>query len=86
MDDSDELLMLYDGPTTVLEGRDIPSIAKYMKSPQCKRVFVMVGNDLYDLPRMQVLTIFELSNSWAQVRATNTLIPTRIHDGDHSQA
>ena len=43
MDDADELLMLYDGPTTVLEGRDLPSIAKYMKSPQCKRVFVMVS-------------------------------------------
>ena len=42
MDDADELLMLYDGPTAVLDGRDLPSIAKFMKSPQCKRVFVMV--------------------------------------------
>ncbi|TBU44450.1 hypothetical protein BD309DRAFT_958356 [Dichomitus squalens] len=41
--DDDELLMLYDGPTMVLEGRDLPSIAKYMKSPQCKRIFVMFG-------------------------------------------
>ncbi|KAI9058267.1 DHS-like NAD/FAD-binding domain-containing protein [Trametes sanguinea] len=32
MDDSDELLMLYDGPTKVLETRDIPGVAKYMKS------------------------------------------------------
>ncbi|TBU62223.1 DHS-like NAD/FAD-binding domain-containing protein [Dichomitus squalens] len=40
--DDDELLMLYDGPTMVLDGRDLPSIAKYMKSPQCKRIFVMV--------------------------------------------
>lgn len=42
MDDADELLMLYDGPTTVLDDRDLPSIAKFMKSPQCKRVIVMV--------------------------------------------
>ena len=42
MDDPDELLMLYDGPTAILEGRDIASVAKYMKSPQCKQVFVMV--------------------------------------------
>ncbi|PIL22456.1 hypothetical protein GSI_15144 [Ganoderma sinense ZZ0214-1] len=43
MDDADELLMLYDGPTVVLDDRDLPSIAKFMKSPQCKRVFVMLG-------------------------------------------
>ncbi|KAI0770212.1 DHS-like NAD/FAD-binding domain-containing protein [Fomes fomentarius] len=43
MDDPDELLMLYDGPTTVLEGRDLPSIAKFIKSPQCQRIFVMLG-------------------------------------------
>ncbi|RDX42636.1 DHS-like NAD/FAD-binding domain-containing protein [Lentinus brumalis] len=43
MDDNDELLMLYDGPTTILEGRDIASVAKYMKSPQCKQVFVILG-------------------------------------------
>ena len=42
MDDSDELLMLYDGPTSVLEDRDLASIARYMQSPECKRVFVMV--------------------------------------------
>ncbi|KAH9922865.1 DHS-like NAD/FAD-binding domain-containing protein [Epithele typhae] len=44
MDDEDELLMLYDGPTVVLEDRDVRSIAKYMKSPQCKRVFVILGS------------------------------------------
>ncbi|KAI1793371.1 DHS-like NAD/FAD-binding domain-containing protein [Ganoderma leucocontextum] len=43
MDDTDELLMLYDGPTTILDGRDLPSITRFMKSPQCKRVFVMLG-------------------------------------------
>ncbi|KAI0755058.1 DHS-like NAD/FAD-binding domain-containing protein [Daedaleopsis nitida] len=43
MDDSDELLMLYDGPTAVLEGRDLPSIAKFMKSEQCQRISVMLG-------------------------------------------
>ena len=40
--DDDELLMLYDGPTSVLEGRDLASIAKYIQSPQCKQVFVIV--------------------------------------------
>ncbi|RPD62314.1 NAD-dependent deacetylase sirtuin-2 [Lentinus tigrinus ALCF2SS1-7] len=33
----------YEGPTELLEGRDIPSIAKYMKSDLCKKVFVMLG-------------------------------------------
>ncbi|KAI0365714.1 DHS-like NAD/FAD-binding domain-containing protein [Pilatotrama ljubarskyi] len=43
MDDPDELLMLYDGPTKVLESRDVVGIAKYMKSEQCRRVFVLLG-------------------------------------------
>ncbi|KAI0769024.1 DHS-like NAD/FAD-binding domain-containing protein [Trametes elegans] len=42
MDDSDELLMLFDGPTKVLQSRDIAGVAKYMKSEQCQRVFVLV--------------------------------------------
>ena len=63
MDDADELLMLYDGPTTVLEGRDLASIAKYMKSPQCKRVFVMVGTFAGLLLRAA-----EVSRSSARVR------------------
>ncbi|KAI0699319.1 DHS-like NAD/FAD-binding domain-containing protein [Cerioporus squamosus] len=33
----------YEGPPEVLESKDIPSIAKYMKSEQCKKVFVMLG-------------------------------------------
>ena len=45
MDDADELLMLYDGPTSILEGRDLPSIAKFIKSPKCQRIFVMVSTD-----------------------------------------
>ncbi len=32
----------YEGSTEVLQGRDIPSIVKYMKSKKCKKVFVMV--------------------------------------------
>ena len=47
MDDPDELLMLYDGPTSVLEGRDVESVAKYMRSPQCKQVFVIVRTSDY---------------------------------------
>ncbi|KAI0648137.1 DHS-like NAD/FAD-binding domain-containing protein [Trametes meyenii] len=31
----------YDGPTDVLEGRGVKSIAKYMKSRVCRKVFVM---------------------------------------------
>ncbi|KAI8971170.1 DHS-like NAD/FAD-binding domain-containing protein [Trametes punicea] len=42
MDDPDELLMLYDGPTKVLESRDIAGIAKYMQSERCRRVVVLV--------------------------------------------
>ncbi|KAI0354881.1 DHS-like NAD/FAD-binding domain-containing protein [Trametes cingulata] len=42
MDDPDELLMLYDGPTKILESRDVAGIAKYMNSEQCRRVFVLV--------------------------------------------
>ena len=34
----------YEGPPEVLEGRDIPSLAKYIKSENCKNVFVMVSN------------------------------------------
>ena len=37
-----ELSTAYEGPPEILEGRDIPSIAKYMKSQGCKKVFVMV--------------------------------------------
>ncbi|KAI0632355.1 DHS-like NAD/FAD-binding domain-containing protein [Trametes polyzona] len=33
----------YEGPPVVLEGKDLPSVAKYMKSPACRNVFVMVG-------------------------------------------
>ncbi|KAI0365715.1 NAD-dependent deacetylase sirtuin-2 [Pilatotrama ljubarskyi] len=33
----------YDGSPEVLEGRDVRSIAKYMKSSECRRVFVMLG-------------------------------------------
>jgi len=33
----------YEGPPEVLEERDIPSLVKYMKSPECKNVFVMMG-------------------------------------------
>lgn len=33
----------YDGPPKVLEARDIPSIAKYIKSDKCKNIFVMMG-------------------------------------------
>ncbi|KAJ3558689.1 hypothetical protein NM688_g767 [Phlebia brevispora] len=33
----------YEGPTDILEGRDIASVAKYMKSDSCKNVFVMNG-------------------------------------------
>ncbi|KAI0670869.1 DHS-like NAD/FAD-binding domain-containing protein [Trametes maxima] len=39
MDDPDELLMMYDGPTKILESRDIEGVAKYMNSPQCQRIF-----------------------------------------------
>lgn len=33
----------YEGPPEVLEGRDIPSLAKYIKSDKCKNVFLMVS-------------------------------------------
>ena len=32
----------FEGPPEVLEGRDIPSLAKYIKSDECKNIFVMV--------------------------------------------
>ncbi|KAI0712068.1 DHS-like NAD/FAD-binding domain-containing protein [Earliella scabrosa] len=38
-----ELSAPYEGPTEILEGRDVPSIAKYMKSKDCRKVFVMLG-------------------------------------------
>ncbi|OJT08099.1 NAD-dependent protein deacetylase hst2-1 [Trametes pubescens] len=41
MDDPDELLMMYDGPTKILESRDVAGIARYMESEQCKRIFVL---------------------------------------------
>ncbi|KAG8985888.1 hypothetical protein FRB90_004378, partial [Tulasnella sp. 427] len=31
------------GDTIILEGRDLPSVAKYLKSETCKNVFLMVG-------------------------------------------
>ncbi|KAI0632356.1 DHS-like NAD/FAD-binding domain-containing protein [Trametes polyzona] len=43
MDDPDELLMLYDGPTKILESRDVAGIARYMNSERCRRVFVLLG-------------------------------------------
>ena len=41
-----ELSTAYEGPPEILESRDIPSIAKYMKSEQCKQVFVMVSEGM----------------------------------------
>ncbi|KAI8971169.1 DHS-like NAD/FAD-binding domain-containing protein [Trametes punicea] len=38
-----EISAPYDGPPEVLVARDLPSIAKYIKSPECRRVFVMLG-------------------------------------------
>ncbi|KAI0333673.1 DHS-like NAD/FAD-binding domain-containing protein [Cubamyces sp. BRFM 1775] len=43
MDDPDELLMLYDGPTKILASRDVAGIASYMKSEQCRRIAVLLG-------------------------------------------
>ncbi|KAI0947190.1 hypothetical protein AcV7_009679 [Taiwanofungus camphoratus] len=33
----------YEGPPEVLEARDLASVGRYMKSEQCKNVFVMLG-------------------------------------------
>jgi NAD+-dependent protein deacetylase SIR2 len=33
----------HEGPPVILEGRDIPSVAKYIKSEGCTNVFFMVG-------------------------------------------
>lgn len=33
----------FEGPPELLEGRDIASLAKYIKSEQCRNVFVMVS-------------------------------------------
>jgi NAD-dependent histone deacetylase SIR2 len=38
---------LMDSGPYILESRDIPSIAKYIKSEQCKKVFVMVSYSVY---------------------------------------
>lgn len=32
----------YEGPPQVLKGRDISSLAKYIKSSECKNVYLMV--------------------------------------------
>lgn len=33
----------YEGPPGILEARDLPSVARYMQSKECKNVFVMLG-------------------------------------------
>ncbi|KAM5530173.1 hypothetical protein V8D89_016155 [Ganoderma adspersum] len=33
----------YEGPPEILDGRDVRAIGKYMKSRECRRVFVMLG-------------------------------------------
>ncbi|KAI0670868.1 DHS-like NAD/FAD-binding domain-containing protein [Trametes maxima] len=33
----------YDGPPEILEGRDVTSVAKYMKSQECRKVLIMLG-------------------------------------------
>lgn len=38
----------YDGPPKVLKGRDIPSLAEYIKSKQCENVFLMVSAMIVD--------------------------------------
>ncbi|KAI0333672.1 NAD-dependent deacetylase sirtuin-2 [Cubamyces sp. BRFM 1775] len=38
-----ELSSPYDGPPHVLKARDVPSIVKYIKSPACRRICVMLG-------------------------------------------
>ena len=67
MDDPDELLMLYDGPTAILEGRDIASVARYMKSPRCKQVFVMVRLDAVVFSLVCILMNVEARCSLVQV-------------------
>ena len=67
MDDPDELLMLYDGPTAILEGRDIASVARYMKSPRCKQVFVMVRPDAVVFSLVCILMNVEARCSLVQV-------------------
>lgn len=32
----------YEGPPEILDGRDVRAIVKYMKSKECRKVFVMV--------------------------------------------
>lgn len=32
----------YEGPPNVLKGRDIQSVAEYIKSDECKNVYLMV--------------------------------------------
>ncbi|KZT12086.1 NAD-dependent deacetylase sirtuin-2 [Laetiporus sulphureus 93-53] len=34
---------IYDGPPEILEARNLPSVAKYMKSEECKNIFIMLG-------------------------------------------
>ena len=41
----------YQGFTQILEGRDIPSLVKYMKSDLCKNVIVMVSPSRYNRAR-----------------------------------
>ncbi|PIL22458.1 hypothetical protein GSI_15146 [Ganoderma sinense ZZ0214-1] len=33
----------YEGPPEILDGRDVRAIVKYMKSRECRKVFVMLG-------------------------------------------
>ena len=40
----------YEGPTEVLDGRDVRAIVKYMKSRECRKVFVMVRHSLIVRP------------------------------------
>lgn len=37
----------HEGPPEVLEARDLASIAKYMKSKRCRKVFVMVRYSIH---------------------------------------
>ncbi len=67
----------FDGPPEVLKGRDIASVAKYIKSKDCKNVFVMVSFNAWYITRTGPPNTSPYSSVLVSIQFTVTVSQTK---------
>ncbi|KAK7690070.1 hypothetical protein QCA50_006716 [Cerrena zonata] len=60
----------YEGPPEILESKDLPSLAKFIKSNKCKRICVMVSAPLL---------VFQTSDLLIQVGKIKSILEISSH-------